>query len=403
MSISLQKEVIQGTNRHYRLTFSSVDLITDDNPQGRVDLTGATVYYRWKQKQSDPNPAELVKSSADVDEIEILSQTLDPYTLGQADVYLIPADTASLTPGWHYWDAWAELIDGTRVAMRPQKVYLIDAVTDLTPPSPNPSSGPSDGDDIVFLDRSFSLAHQETSTAEISLGRVPVGFSVVGLTAEVADTVSAGTVTVNVKVNSGTVLTVELDSVTNPIYDLDQALTGDYSVGPTDTLTLELIVAGYENAGAAASTLEVNVALARAMSYSPIITPDGGLAIPLLNKTGADSVRGTVVEASDTTDDAVKLCEASGDHPIGVVYTDGIADGGTVYVVVSGIADVLLKDSTAATRGYWVSTADVAGRADATNASPPGVVLSHFREIGHCIESKGAGSDVLARCVLHFN
>jgi hypothetical protein len=73
-------------------------------------------------------------------------------------------------------------------------------------------------------------------------------------------------------------------------------------------------------------------------------------------------------------------------------------------VVVSGIADVLLQDSTASTRGYWVRTSTTtAGRADATNADPPGLVVAHMSEIGHCLQSQIAGTNVLARCVLHFN
>jgi hypothetical protein len=70
----------------------------------------------------------------------------------------------------------------------------------------------------------------------------------------------------------------------------------------------------------------------------------------------------------------------------------------------TGIADVLLEDTTAATRGNWVQTSDVAaGRADMTNAAAPGLILSHFQEIGHCIETKTGGTNVLAKAVVHFN
>ena len=70
-------------------------------------------------------------------------------------------------------------------------------------------------------------------------------------------------------------------------------------------------------------------------------------------------------------------------------------------------AGALRKDATASTKGFWVYTSDVAGRADATLAAPPGGGIPeldiHMREIGHCIESKGADTDVLAKAVLHFN
>lgn len=137
-------------------------------------------------------------------------------------------------------------------------------------------------------------------------------------------------------------------------------------------------------------------------------TAEGGLAVQLINKTGAVSVKGTVVETSPTDDNAVGLEEADGLDPIGVIYEDGVVDGDPVWVVVSGVAEVLLEDGTASTRNYWVRTStSVAGRADATNAGPPGGTVAaletHAKEIGHCLESKTSGSDVLAKCVLHFN
>ncbi len=113
--------VMQGTNQQYRFTFTDAS--------GRVDLTASTVYYRWKQNQNDPNPPEISKDSGTPTEIEILAQAGD--TLGQADVFLLPADTESLTPGVHYWDIWAVLADTTRHAKLPDEVFLVDAVTDL--------------------------------------------------------------------------------------------------------------------------------------------------------------------------------------------------------------------------------------------------------------------------------
>jgi hypothetical protein len=268
MSCTWDKEVVQGTNRHYRLTFTSPEEVDEDtNPEGRVDLTGATVYYRWKLNQNDPNPAEISKSSDVPTEVLLLTQSGD--TLGQADVFLVPSDTDSLTPGFHYWDAWVELSDGTRhAAIPPTKVYLIDAITDLTSPSPNPTGGPGDGDDTAFFERTFALTHQQSDTVEVSLGRLPVGFSVVAVTAEVTDDVAAGTVTANVKLNGAPVLTAALDSVTNPIYDLDNDPTGTHDADETDELTLEIVTAGYENAGATSSTLEVNIAFARTAPWA---------------------------------------------------------------------------------------------------------------------------------------
>lgn len=137
--------------------------------------------------------------------------------------------------------------------------------------------------------------------------------------------------------------------------------------------------------------------------YPRNVTLNEGIAVKLINKTGAASVKGTIVEASTTTDMAFQVADANSDHPIGVVLDDGVADGGLCYIVVSGVAQVLLKDSTAATRGYWVKVSDAAGRADATVMDPPGADPTHWDEIGHCLETKTGGTDVLVYVILHFN
>ena len=137
-------------------------------------------------------------------------------------------------------------------------------------------------------------------------------------------------------------------------------------------------------------------------------TDEGGFAIYLINKTGAASVKGTLVDTKASIDNAVNIVGADEPDIVGVVYENGIADGDLVLVVISGVAEVLLEDSTASTRGYWARISITQnGRADITNAAPPGGGVAeidrHFREIGHCLESKGAGTDVLAKCILHFN
>jgi hypothetical protein len=131
-------------------------------------------------------------------------------------------------------------------------------------------------------------------------------------------------------------------------------------------------------------------------------TTEGGQAIRLVNKTATASVKGTVVSVSDTTDNAFRTNPTDGDMPIGVVYEDGIADGSDCWVVISGKAQVLLVNSVATTRSYVAySSATVAGRID-TSASAP-AAAQHFREIGHTLETKTAGTNVLVLCIVHFN
>lgn len=131
------------------------------------------------------------------------------------------------------------------------------------------------------------------------------------------------------------------------------------------------------------------------------LTIEGGFATKMTNKTGSASVKGTIVRADTANDNAFTIAPISSDMPIAVVYEAGIADGSECWVVVSGIAEVLLKDGTASGHGNWVETADVAGRANATGANPN--TVTHMQEIGHCVESKTSGTDVLAKVVLHFN
>jgi hypothetical protein len=136
-------------------------------------------------------------------------------------------------------------------------------------------------------------------------------------------------------------------------------------------------------------------------------TSEGGLAVRLTNKTGSASVKGDIVRASTGTNEAFSQAPADSDEPIGIVYESGIADGSECLIVISGRAQVLLKNSTAATRGNWVKVSDAAGRADATNAAPPGGTVAaleeHMREVGHALESITAGTDNLCYIMIHWN
>lgn len=130
-------------------------------------------------------------------------------------------------------------------------------------------------------------------------------------------------------------------------------------------------------------------------------TPEGGIAVRLTNKTGGATVHGTMVAADTTTDNAFKTCPANSDTPIGFSYGSGVADGGEAWVVILGIAEVLMKNTVAPVKGYVGYVSDTAGRVN-NAATIPGTT-EHWREIGHCLESKAGGTNVLAKFVLHFN
>ncbi len=127
-----------------------------------------------------------------------------------------------------------------------------------------------------------------------------------------------------------------------------------------------------------------------------------GIGNYMINKTGAASVKGTILDAH-TDDFSCKIADASSNHVIGIMYPDGVADGEKVLVIKGLAADVLLKNATASTAGNWAKTSNVAGRADMTGASPA-AAPTHFLEIGHCEETKGAETPgLLAEIDVHFN
>ncbi len=124
----------------------------------------------------------------------------------------------------------------------------------------------------------------------------------------------------------------------------------------------------------------------------------GGFMVKLTNKTGGNTVAGQLVRASAGTADAFSTVATNSQETIGIVLDAGIADGSEAWVVVSGIADVLM-DGGGSGIGDRLISSTTAGSADVWNVG--GAVATHFQEIGHCLETRvGAG---LARAVLHFN
>lgn len=135
-------------------------------------------------------------------------------------------------------------------------------------------------------------------------------------------------------------------------------------------------------------------------------TPEGGLAVKVINDTGAASVKGMIVKASNTIDNAVSIIPIDNPDPIGIIYDDGIPNGEYIWIVIQGKVQVLY--STAVTRGTFsrasqsLDAAPVAGQAiNEALPAPPLSTNKHFQEIGHPIESRGTPG--LAMTILHFN
>lgn len=143
--------------------------------------------------------------------------------------------------------------------------------------------------------------------------------------------------------------------------------------------------------------------------YTPAgrMTPEGGYAVLLTNRTGGASVKGEVVTASSSYDNSVSKIVVDVPSPIGVFYQSGVANGQPAWVVVSGVADVYFVGSTTRghlARGFLTSdgAAYVSGQAlSEAVPSSPFAADKHFYEMGHVLETRtGAG---LAKCILHFN
>lgn len=130
-------------------------------------------------------------------------------------------------------------------------------------------------------------------------------------------------------------------------------------------------------------------------------TAEGGVYATFINNTGSSSVKGTIVVSSTALDNAVQTAPADSQMPIGVIYESGIANGQPVKVVIYGRAEVLLKNGETATRGYWCAVSDTAGRMYQQLAVPS--LPNHNEEIGHSLESKTSGTNVLSMVTLHFN
>lgn len=141
-----------------------------------------------------------------------------------------------------------------------------------------------------------------------------------------------------------------------------------------------------------------------ALGYN-VVTGERGYLVKLTNRTGAASVKGSLVSVS-TTADKEAILQANEYDMIGAVAEAGIAEGSAMWVwTVGSVCQVLFKDGVAATRGNVLIGADTDGRA--IDIANPGQGLpgtdTHFKECGHVMESKNAGTNVLVLASIHFN
>jgi hypothetical protein len=128
------------------------------------------------------------------------------------------------------------------------------------------------------------------------------------------------------------------------------------------------------------------------------ITPEGGFAVRLTNKSGAKTVKGQIVSHKGTVARAFDLTAVDAYHCLGVVYESGVADGAECWVVVAGIAQVLMKN--AATMGHICRiplAADNGAAGYAMDAAQSDTASVY--KIGDVLET--ADAEVLCKVLLH--
>jgi len=128
------------------------------------------------------------------------------------------------------------------------------------------------------------------------------------------------------------------------------------------------------------------------------LTPEGGYAVLIANKTGTTTIKGTIVTKSNSFENAIMINPASAYLPLGIVYESGVADGEECWIVISGKADVLFDDGVAPQGTYFAVVSSTPG----TVIQYPNPSAYNMRIIGTVLESKTSGTNVLAKCMINI-
>jgi hypothetical protein len=123
-------------------------------------------------------------------------------------------------------------------------------------------------------------------------------------------------------------------------------------------------------------------------------TPLGGITQTFTNQTGAASVQWTIVRKTDADPTAVELATSTDIDPVGVMYTGGVANGGSVEVVTSGPAYVFLETNCPCAMGKRVGVSPNEAGYGVYDATPAWV-----GQAAESVPKPGAGS----RCAVLIN
>lgn len=110
--------VFLGESKTYLLT------VYDEDGE-LLDLSGSTVRFHVAPKAGDP--PVITKTSAVPTEIEIQPQSGS--TLGQAKIFILPADTSTPGVGVYVYDVWVDLPGGAqKLVVQPSRFEILPSV-----------------------------------------------------------------------------------------------------------------------------------------------------------------------------------------------------------------------------------------------------------------------------------
>lgn len=113
--------VTRGTSKTLVLTVKD----KDDKP---VNLTGATIYFSVKRKETDTGNPLIQKISTDSAQIEIPNPTD-----GIAKIYLQPSDTQNLDITQYKFDVWMVSAIGKRFVVVKPSIFNVEAAVTRIP------------------------------------------------------------------------------------------------------------------------------------------------------------------------------------------------------------------------------------------------------------------------------
>jgi len=151
-----------------------------------------------------------------------------------------------------------------------------------------------------------------STTNEATFGRVLFDGSIIGLSVEITRTLTAGTVTVNLKKNTATVASLVLD-LTDPDFKQNTFTGGALTVLAGDQISVEVDAAGYVNGDTLDAGLTVNTAfLAQGIVFNLATVANASSTARGVTQLSVDPAVATVPIAYGSNDPVVARTDALG-------------------------------------------------------------------------------------------